>query len=1042
MSYVLVRKSTSSFCTRAAYLALVWVTLATHTAFAEEVEFIIKQQPLATALNEFARQSDREILFTSDVVKEKDARAINGKYEPEQALDILLAESGLNYLITDGATFLVVNENEPEVSKVQDEETEPGSSGGNEIETQDPPDARNGDSEPGETVTEDDADGPLELRSQIVTGSRLRALFTGFPIVVMTREQIRQRGYGTVEDIVRGLPQNYSETNSATVLDNTIHSIDAQGQATVNLRGFGNNATLVLVNGRRWVQGSTVNRLGANGAVNINGIPFGAIERVEILTGGASAIYGADAQAGVVNFILRDTYSGAESTARIEMGAHDGDSRRLEQNIAFNWRGGNATLSLGYSEKDPVSRRKAGFTSSDFRPLGGSDRRTQPGTSGHRGQPGVISYGISQAGFTVPVLPLGALPQGDDGAAGVFLGLSPANLVPYDSLALGNPPVTSEGDSYFGHLSLSQTFLDQRLTAYADISVNYSDSFSLTGVPQVTAVVPYSNPYNDIFPHPLFVTVASYAFAAEVAAGILQAPARRSDQDQKAFTLGVNGELPFGDWVGDFSISSGRNHADFYNDGLDTALLAERLAGVDSSGNTRPMNQVVNLFGNGAAQNAEAVEGLISSASAITSRSSSEQDDYLVSANGSVFDLPAGSAQMAVGGEYRTEELDYRPDPNRSRIFSLPNPERKINSYFAELGLPLVGESNRFRGVESLWARLAMRYDDYSFSGPFEGAGASRSEKTFDNVSLKAEFMWSLTPAFRLRAAWSESFVPPSVNDLFGFQFGPFQFYRIVDIENPAAGVQVPNAYLGGNPDLKPEVSDTLAFGFDWIPRGALSGLNLSVTWFDTKFKDRIGSGALLLFTAPELVFEVPNMVVRDAQGLIERLNIFSINIASRVSESLDATLQYAFDTGPWGAFTLGVDATFTALLQEVSFPGGAPLDLHGTLQGPERWKARGFLGWDRANATLGLAMNYSSSYAVPAWAAPQTRVENHMTLDLTGSYQFGDSGWKLYAGARNITNRKFPFLNGVGGSPWDPRRVDTRGRVLHLEIRKTYDLF
>lgn len=103
---------------------------------------------------------------------------------------------------------------------------------------------------------------------------------------------------------------------------------------------------------------------------------------------------------------------------------------------------------------------------------------------------------------------------------------------------------------------------------------------------------------------------------------------------------------------------------------------------------------------------------------------------------------------------------------------------------------------------------------------------------------------------------------------------------------------------------------------------------------------------------------------------------------------------------------------------------------------GPERWKARGFASWGRGNATLNLAANYSSSYAVPEWAAPQTRVENYMTLDLTGSYEFGGSGWKLYAGARNITNREFPFFNGLGGDPWDPRRVDTRDRVLYFEIR------
>ena len=190
----------------------------------------------------------------------------------------------------------------------------------------------------GQEQESDEDEEALELKAATITGSRLRDTIGGAPIFVLTREDIKQRGLGSVEDVVRSLPQNLSSVNAAAARDNSINSTDAQGQSTVNLRGFGSKATLVLVNGRRWTQASSF----GNGAVNVNGLPFSAIERVEVLTDGASAIYGADAQAGVVNFILRDDYEGGETLIRYDMGAHGGDSKRIEQNASMSWGGGDA----------------------------------------------------------------------------------------------------------------------------------------------------------------------------------------------------------------------------------------------------------------------------------------------------------------------------------------------------------------------------------------------------------------------------------------------------------------------------------------------------------------------------------------------------------------------------------------------------------------------------------------------------------------------------------------------------------------------------
>ena len=218
-----------------------------------------------------------------------------------------------------------------------------------------------------------------------------------------------------------------------------------------------------------------------------------------------------------------------------------------------------------------------------------------------------------------------------------------------------------------------------------------------------------------------------------------------------------------------------------------------------------------------------------------------------------------------------------------------------------------------------------------------------------------------------------------------------------------------------------------------------LDGLSVKIAWFDTEFSDKFGSGTLLAFNNPEQLFGIPGTVFRDAQGNIERLNLFTVNLAERYSEYLDVSLRYQFDTARWGYYTVGVNATLNAQLQDVATPGAEPTDLHGTPGGPERWKGYGYINWAQGNATLNLTANYSSSYEGLTFS-PQERVENYLTFDLTGSYEFGDSGWKVYAGARNITNKEFPFFDS--STPWDPRRVDLRGRVVHLEVRKSYDLF
>lgn len=892
-------------------------------------------------------------------------------------------------------------------------------------------------SEENADAADEDKNSVDEVEVMVVTGTRLRDSISGGLVQSITKEDMVLRGIGSVEALVRSLPQNYSDINVATTLDNTLSVGDAVGQSAVNLRGLGSGATLVLVNGRRWVQSSSF----GNGTVNLNGIPFNAIERVEVMLDGASAIYGADAQAGVVNFILREDFVGGESSVRQDVGSNGGGGLQVDQSFGMAWGSGRLIASLGYQKSDPADRRKAGLVSSDFRSRGGTDQRLSTW-----GQPARVGYGFP--GFFAQVV--GALAADDDGTQGVFPRLDPANLESLDfpkemagMLNAGTPVA----DSHTGYLNARHSFADGAVALFGEVSYA-NNQWENSGHPaRGLFTVPATNPYNDLPPVPGLPVLVSYCFCAETAAGLMPRTREETSQTNLTLTAGLAADLPFRDWRGEVSIAHAKEDAYIGFIDLNYALLNQRLAGVDENGNPLPMEQIINPFGNGSAQSPAAVQGLVSLVvddgrqADLTSfgpapgqTNTSRQRDYLLQVDGGLFELPGGTSRVAFGGEWRYETLDYSADSVRRLVWIDHKPERKASSLFGEWSLPLVSERNARTGIHSLGFKIAARWDDYSFEGPFDGDDQPSSERSFDNLSPKMDVVWQPIPSLKMRASWGESFVPPASENLFFRTIGPFPFFPWLDPQQLQFGVQFPPTTIGGNPNLQPEVSENLSLGFDWKPVGSrLEGLSLSITYSDIDIEDHIFS---LRFDTPEAVFRSPGVVEYAADGTLARVSLRPVNLARRQTRLVDASAQYEFAT-PRGQFVVGLEGVYTDLFRDVVYPGADPLDLHGTVNGNERIKALGFASFSNESLSLRLQANYSSSYRDTVL---QVDVDSYSTIDLTGTYKVGDSGWELNAGARNLFDADFPFFNGVG-TPWDPRRVDIRGRILHLQVKKSYGL-
>ena len=991
----------------------------------------IPAQSLAEALQGLARDRNFQIIYVSEDISDRRTAGAVGEYTLDEALKQLLIGTGLTYKYLDEKTVTIFPLTQPNSPGAQsgltdtptppaasNEEIKGSSNSLRQAQTPDAAAAQPATVEQGSDATQK----KFVLEEVVVTGTHLKTDKTASPMTVITKEDIKKQGLSTVDDIVRSLPQNYSTINAGSTLDNALNPIGAQGQASADLRGLGSQNTLILVNGRRRAASSTF----GDGTVNLNTIPVSAIERVEVITDGASAIYGSDAVAGVINFILKKNYEGAETHVRQELGSNGGDAVSADQSLGLSWSSGNITMGGRYARSNPVLSNRAGLTTENFSARGGSDLRTT-----YLGQPGVVLDPMTGA-------VVGSLPAGDSGNTGIAGKLSPANTVAYDAARYPFDVVSRRTTLSFD-VNAEQS-LSEWARAYAEVSYANNTSHASAGAPLAPYVtVPTTNHYNDSGA-PVLV---NYVFGQEYLDGLV-GNSYASDQRSLAATLGWKITLPR-DWTADISGNHSREDASQMIVMLDPAVLAERAAGIDAHGIALPASQQLNLFGNGSAQSAAALAGLMSSSipGTYTPSNISTTDSALLSAEGPLLSLPGGAVRLATGTEFRREKFDYTGDSSRTGLY-VDNPSRKVAAVYGETNVPLLGEANRVAGIYALDLFAAARWERYSISGQFAGLSAPSRTQVFSQTSPKFGVSWYPWSPLKLRATYSHAFRAPALTDLFDASSGPYNFFGMVDPRNPSAGVIYPDVYNMGNPALRPETSDNLSAGLDWKPRGFLQGLSVALSYNKINFKNVInGLGTIAAFT-PELLFNVPGVVERDAGGNISRINLGPVNIAGEHSQNVDFSTTYIANT-PSGDWVFGLNGTYALQLTESTVPGATPLILVGTEAGPEKVKLRGSVGWSRAAYGLNLYANYSGHYLNNNFggSGPQP-VASYLTFDLTGSYNLRGV-WSLSGGARNLLNRSFPFFNNAAGSavsgfPWDSRRVDLRGRVIYLEVARKFD--
>lgn len=290
------------------YIGVAAAALAvSSTAFAQDRparDYDIAARDLKGALRELARESGLELLAVSDDLRGKPAPALKGHYTPQEALALLLRGTGLSADIA-GRTIYVRGRSEPQIA------------------------------------ADGSQTGPLT--DIVVTGSRIRGATPTAPLISLSRDAMRDAGQNTLPEVIRSIPQNFSGGQNPGVGLNVPESrgISSGSSSTLNLRGLGSDATLTLLNGHRLAYSV------ANQSVDVSTIPVVAIERLEIVADGASALYGSDAVGGVANVILRRDYQGLSTRARVGESTDGGNQQQQYDALAgAKWSGGGDRKSV------------------------------------------------------------------------------------------------------------------------------------------------------------------------------------------------------------------------------------------------------------------------------------------------------------------------------------------------------------------------------------------------------------------------------------------------------------------------------------------------------------------------------------------------------------------------------------------------------------------------------------------------------------------------------------------------------------------------
>jgi len=909
----------------------------------------------------------------------------------------------------------------------------------------------------------------------VITGSRIRQNpnNSSLPLQIITTQEIQRNGIASPEQLISFLTDN---GNSSDNLASNSDVVTAErrgnnGASYANLRGQGSAATLVLLNGRRVAaQGTT------GAAVDVNQIPFMAIDHVEVLKAGASAVYGTDAVGGVINFITKKNYKGFGASGYSDISQY-GDSPiyRLSAIAGYgdlDEQHFNIMGTVGYSWVFPLQAKDRSWintfqhdkglgvdtrgtpfativnlagtafpSSSAFPFLPGST--TQRATGGINllrlpGQPG-CSAGTDMGIYDQDVwgAPGNALACAFDTGKNVYLQQQINTLTYYGRAAarFGSHEIALEltGSSADSNKKFSQVQITPNTT---------TQNYQYKLVPGVNDAA-YAQVYNTLTTaFPTLKATIPYGSGFAYRWRCMECGEREIDTktDTLRAQLSATGPLGFGDWNYDAGVSyaQSKSHSTlgtgyYYQDALVAAL---------NSGAVDPFlfpGQSQSLGGIAAIRSASA-QGLVLYAG----KYSVKQGDASVS--GSLFDLPGGAVKMAAGVDYRREQYKFTGDPRSVQRTVIAAPydngnalsgvHRDIKAAYAELLIPI---------LKSLEFDAKGRIDHYSGFGTTTNPDLSLKFRPIKSLMFRASY----NTAFRA-PAFNQIFNPDTDSTYTGSDFADPKSCPGGKV-NAAAGCPSLNNNVnirnGGRLDLGPETAREYGAGVVFEPSAHFSA---SVDWWRIDRKNTIQVLPLQYIFQNYTIFQ--DRFIRDSSGKLVVVDQTYANAGGTKTDAIDITARGSFPA-LGGTIGAGIDGTWLLKKNEKVNAAAAAIDELGVYSLANdlglKWKHNAYVSYSRDKWSVSLTQIFRDGYlnqVLPGIAAGTfdpccdvTRVKNYIVYNLSASYT-GIDHMRFVVGVKNLLNTRPPFAisydsNNGTGSNWEPRVADPRMRSFNFLV-------
>lgn len=944
-----------------------------------------------------------------------------------------------------------------------------------------------------------------QVEEVIVTGSRIarRDYVAESPIVTIGQDAIKASGSVTVEDSLNQLPQFASSAGAGT---GGAGNANRAGQASANLRSLGAQRTLVLLDGRR-MQPSN-----ADGTVDLNTIPDILIDNVEIITGGASAAYGSDAVAGVINFKLNRNVDGLIADAqygKTERGDGGTFNLGLAMGSKFADDRGSALLALSFADRKSVFAPDRDFfkyskvttaVPQGVLQVAAANLPSQAAVNGVFSRYGVVTIvpRSSELGFNVD----GSLFSRGNPIA--HFTDAPDHIY-NDGRTLGY----STGD--FGYLQLPlrrySTFgaanykITGHVEAYAQaLYTNYSATFGIAapvlgGSSGQQAPIPVTNPF---IPSDLAALLASRPNPTApfyLTKRLDDVGLREQTDKYNVYQLlgGLRGDLPKGDITWDVYASYGSTQANITDRGYPLLAGVSALFAAPDGGKSICAGGF-NPFG----VQALSAECQTYLKRTITSVTDVKQTVIEGSAQGRLFDLPAGEARFAIGADYRKNSYAYQPDAlamtGELVNFAPVKPTAgatKVTEVYGEMLLPLLAD---LPFVKRLEASAAYRYSDYNTVGGVQ--------------TYKGDLNWEVSSLVRLRGGYSRAVRAPNIGELYAALVQSAQSLGAVGAIGSGDPCDIRSGYratgatgaaqtrtlclaqgvpsnlidsyrdtnaqatynTSGNMDLKEEKADTYSVGAvlrSPFATPLLSRINLSIDYYSIDLKNAVGSvtapvavskcfnadGSNPTYDAANLYCSLINR--RPESGLIGVIKAPLLNLGGYKTSGVDVQADWTADlsdlglSGDLGAIRVSTVVSYLDSFKIQNLPGAPFQDYGGTILNTQidplssarpRWKSQTSVAYLKGAASLTFrwrfidAMKNAGNVGNTGTTPGVGEVSYY---DLVGQAALTDSV-HLRAGVINLLDKAAPQVSTVIGNT-DYSTYDLVGRRFYVGIRLKY---